>query len=407
MRVSRRELQADVCVVGAGMVGLAHAFEARRRGLSVVLLERDAHAVGASVRNFGHLFVGSQPDGPVLEMALRSRERWLELAAAAGLPLVNEGTIIVARAEDELAVLESALANSARRARMLSAAEVLERVPLPAAEIVGGLHSPLDLRVNPREAVARLVLLLAADADVTVVWRAHVHAVEPGVVDATEHGVGEGAAPLRVRAGATIVCPGPDYRELAPELAPGLGGLTRCRLQMLRIAAPQGRRYGPALATGYSLVRYPAFVDHPATAALRSRYERERPELLEAGIHLLITQLPDGDLIIGDSHAYGDTLDAFAEERISDLLLREAGRLLGAELTVRERWLGLYATRAVASARYEPFHVTAPMPRVRVVENVTGIGMTLSLGFAPDVFDTLDEPDPAGVQSSAVAPSAD
>jgi glycine/D-amino acid oxidase-like deaminating enzyme len=48
-------LPADLVVVGAGVVGLAHAIEARARGLSVVVVERDARAVGASVRNFGHV----------------------------------------------------------------------------------------------------------------------------------------------------------------------------------------------------------------------------------------------------------------------------------------------------------------------------------------------------------------
>jgi hypothetical protein len=161
---------------------------------------------------------------------------------------------------------------------------------------------------------------------------------------------------------------------------------------MLRAVAPAARRYGPALATGLSLIRYPAFAGQEPALALRARLQRERPELLEAGIHLLVTQLPDGDLIIGDSHAYGDTLDHFADERVYELLLAEAGRLLGADhLAVRERWVGFYATRgaSVPTREYEPFHVSSPMPGVCVVENVAGIGMTLSPGYAPTVLDGL------------------
>ena len=240
------ELHADVCVVGAGIVGLAHALEARRRGMSVVLLERDSHAVGASVRNFGHLFVGSQPDGPVFDLALRSRQRWLELAVEADLPLVQQGTLLLARAEDELAVLETATANAARESRMLTTDEALVLVPLPGGEIVGALHSQLDLRVNPRLAVARLAALLESDRGATLLWSSRVHAVEPGVVHAGETGG------LTVRAPAIVVCPGPDYADLAPDLQPGLEDLTRCRLQMLRVVAPAARRYGPGLATGLS-----------------------------------------------------------------------------------------------------------------------------------------------------------
>ena len=75
------------------------------------------HAVGASVRNFGHVFVSGVGDGEDLDCALRSRERWLELGARAGISVRESGTLVVARAEDELAVLEGAAADPRRGAR--------------------------------------------------------------------------------------------------------------------------------------------------------------------------------------------------------------------------------------------------------------------------------------------------
>ena len=43
-----------------GNVGLAHALAAARRGLRVVVIDRDAQANGASVRNFGFVTVTGQ-----------------------------------------------------------------------------------------------------------------------------------------------------------------------------------------------------------------------------------------------------------------------------------------------------------------------------------------------------------
>jgi glycine/D-amino acid oxidase-like deaminating enzyme len=155
---------------------------------------------------------------------------------------------------------------------------------------------------------------------------------------------------------------------------------------MLRVAAPGGRRYGPALMTGLSLLRYPGFTAAAGSDRVRDRIGNERPELVAAGIHLIVTQLPDGDLILGDSHEYGETVSPFAEERVDELLLREAARLLGASrLQVRQRWQGVYPT-----APGDPFLVADPLPGVRVVV-VAGVGMTTALGLAVRVLGELVE----------------
>lgn len=372
----RRIIETDVCVVGAGVVGLAHALEARRRGLRVVVLERDGRAVGASVRNFGHVFVAAMADGEDLECALAARERWLDLGARAGLTIKRAGTVVIARQEDELALLRNAAANPARGARILTPADVASLLPVPTDHIAGAMHSMLDLRVDPRNAVAALAQLLADDEGAVVCWHEPACEVEPGVVQ---------GAGVTVRAPLIVVCPGPDFNSLPAPVAGVLQRLTRCRLQMLRVAAPAGRRYEPALATGLSLIRYPAFARQPEAVALRARLTAERPELLEAGIHLLVTQLPDGDLIVGDTHDYGHTPSPFRDERLDELLLAEARRLLGAEsLQVRERWQGVYASAPAGN-----FLVTSPLPGVRVAQVTSGLGMTLAFGLAPKVLDGL------------------
>src|SRR5260370_24226838 len=92
---------ADVAIIGGGIVGLAHAWQAARRGLSVVLFERDAVAQGASVRNFGMIWVvGQTPE--YLPTALRSRALWLEMARSAGLVALACGSIPLAHPAQEV-----------------------------------------------------------------------------------------------------------------------------------------------------------------------------------------------------------------------------------------------------------------------------------------------------------------
>ena len=145
------------------------------------------------------------------------------------------------------------------------------------------------------------------------------------------------------------------------------------------------------------MIRYPAFTAQPAAESVASALE-QRPELLEAGIHLIVTQLPQGDLIVGDTHAYGDTPTPFREERLDELLLGEARRLLGATaLEVRERWIGIYPTAAdgrlaTAGGSPPPAIISSWPPRSRgqVVEVTSGLGMTMALGYAAAVLDSLE-----------------
>ena len=116
-------LPADLVVVGAGVVGLAHAIEARARGLSVVVVERDARAVGASVRNFGHIGT-TLHGGEAAAYAAAARDRWLNLAPKAGFEILEVGTVVVARSEAELAVLEEFAAEYPGLAHLLGSRQL-------------------------------------------------------------------------------------------------------------------------------------------------------------------------------------------------------------------------------------------------------------------------------------------
>jgi len=369
----------ELAVVGAGIVGLASAIEATRRGLAVTVVERDAQPLGASVRNFGHVYASAQGDA-TLELALATRDRWLELADEAGFWARPSGTLVVARLPEEVVVLEEFAARRPTLADVLGPEDARRRAPV-AEDVRAALWTPLDCRVDPRTAVPTLARWLERERGVRFLWRTSVLGIEDGRL-ATSRG--------DVVADAVVLATGHDLDHLLPEVAEQ-AGVRRCTLQMLRVASPGDGAIEPALTTGLALLRYRGFAECPSLGKLRARLAEERPELLTADVNLIVTQLGDGDLVVGDTHAYGQAASPFADERLDTLLLDEAARLLGVpRLEVRQRWLGVYA-----HAREHEFLVAAPAPSIRAVAVTSGIGMTTALGLAPRVLDELFDPVPA------------
>lgn len=369
----------DLAVVGAGILGLAHALAAARRGLEVVVIERDARAVGASIRNFGFVTVTGQEAGATWRRALRSRDVWMEVAPRAGIAIEHEGLVLVARRPEAVSVLEAFLrTDMGAECRLLSPPDLRARFPeLRPAALCGGLWSPHERRVESRDAIPRLAAWLGEAHGVTMLYGTAVQAIE-------ERGVR--TARGFVEAGAVVVCPGDDLATLLPERI-AAQGVTRCKLHMLRVAPPApGWRLPGAVMTDLSLVRYLGYAALPEAAALRARLEAEQPDHLANGVHLIVVQGADGSLVIGDSHHYADTPDPFAPEAVDALILQEFAATVAPEpLRVLERWTGTYASAP------GPMFRDAPAARVRLVMVTSGTGA--STGFAigeetiADLFD--------------------
>jgi FAD dependent oxidoreductase TIGR03364 len=372
-----RTIETDVCVVGAGIIGLAHAIDARRRGLSVVVLERGARATGASVRDSGHLFFSGLGSGDALGEAPYGRELWLELASRAGITVDVGGTLIVARHQDELAVMEAAAADPARQARIRSAKKIGKLAPIPVEGVLGGFHAKHDLRIDSRSAPAALARLLTKDASARIEWGAHVHEIEPGVVY---------AGALRVRAEAIVVCAGAHGRTLPAGLWPRESALTLRETQMLRVAAPTGQRYRQTLMTGLSLLEHPAFWTQDGFEQLRKRLELESPELVERGVNLAITQLQNGGVTVGGTATYSNAPKLYARERLDSLVLAQAQALLGVELDVRQRWR---STSVGLEASANDYLVSRPMPTVGVVHALRSTAVALCHSRAQTVLGQL------------------
>ncbi|HET9094514.1 MAG TPA: FAD-dependent oxidoreductase [Solirubrobacteraceae bacterium] len=379
MPTTIRTVETDVCVVGAGLLGLVHAHEARRRGLNVVLLERDGRPRGASILDSGHLFFSALAAGPALDAAVLARSRWIDLLRRAGAPAQEGGTLALARREDELDVIEAAALDPSRRARVLTATEAATLAALPPDGIRGALHGTQDLQIEPRTATAALARLLARDPGARLEWAAAVHEIEPGVVH---------TGSLRVRAEAIILCPGAEHVDLPRSLTERHGdhGLVRSRTQMLRLAAPGGRRFRHTLTGGLAFVIHPGFSRQPGADALRRRLELEKPEVIDSGINLTVTQLACGDLAVGEARTIPDvTLAPFLSEGLFRLLIDEAAELLGFRPEVRQRWSSTQLGAGPGDRR--DFHVSAPLPGVRIVHDLSGRGLALAPAQAARVLD--------------------
>lgn len=355
----------DLAVVGAGIIGLATALAAGKRGLRVVVIDRDAQANGASIRNFGLVVVSGQSPGISRWRAERSREIWLRLAEDAGIEVLHRGKLAVAQRPEAMAVLEAfAATEDGATCRLMTAGELARELPsLRAAAVLGGLHSPHELRVESREAVPRLAAFLAERYGVEFRRGVAVTGVAPPVV-ATSHGP--------VNAARIVICPGDDLATLFSERIT-THGVERCKLHMLRLADP-GHRLGAALVSDLSLLRYGGYAAMPEASALRSRLQIDRAEALANGVHLIVVQSADGSLVVGDSHHYGATPDPFAASAVDRLILDEFATLFGETPPILARWTGTYS-----SAAKEAF-IDAPHEDVRLVMITSGTGA--STGFA-------------------------
>ncbi|MBN6192169.1 TIGR03364 family FAD-dependent oxidoreductase [Aneurinibacillus sp. BA2021] len=361
--MTRANDTADVVVIGAGIVGLGAAYAAVRRGLRVIVLDRSDRPVGATVRNFGHLCIGAQ-GGDARRYADTSRELWLRLARDAGFWLRESGTLVAARHRDELDVLEAAARDGG--IRMLDSAELRRRAPLRAEGLHGGALIEADLQTDPRTAAAAIVRHLAANG-VDFRFRTAATRLADGRVETTRG---------RIDAGVVVVAVNHDLDQLLPEVAER-HGVARCALDMMRVAATLPRPLDAPLLTGWSLIRYGRFAATPQAAALRERLHAERPDLAALDLNQMYTQLPDGTLILGDSHATATAPAPFQPEAAFAAFLAEALALFDMpEPRVIERWQGVYAKAP------GEFLVDRGDDGTLVIAATTGIGMTCGLGLA-------------------------
>lgn len=371
---------AEVLIVGAGIAGLAHAWQAARRGRRVTIVERSAQAQGASIRNFGMIWVIGQATAD-LPAAMKSREMWLELAQHAGLWARPVGSLHLAKTAEETAVLEefNCLATSrGYQCRLITPGQLRKISSSAKSE---GLHAALlsdtEINIEPRQAISTIPRWLQERFGTVLEFGTLITHLEPGKAYASDG--------RSWRFDRAIVCGGADIQALYPDLL-SRHGAQRVKLQMLAASQPSGWDLGPMIAGGLTLQHYPAFADCPSLPLLKRRIAADRAEYNTHGIHVMLSQNAAGEAVIGDSHHYGDDVTPFDSAEVERLILDYARQLF--ELPhwqVTRRWHGVYAKHPRLPLVHE-----SPFPGVDIIAATGGTGMTMSFGLAEKLWRKWD-----------------
>ena len=159
--------EADVVVIGGGVVGVSAALFLARGGHRVVLLEKGRVAAEQSGRNWG--WIRQQGRDPhELPIMKEANQHWRDLAA-----LTNVDIGLVQGGVTYLASDEAALARYAEwqplaqthgiDTQLLSARQTKTLVPGMSRQFAGALYTPSDMRAEPWVAVPALAGIAARE----------------------------------------------------------------------------------------------------------------------------------------------------------------------------------------------------------------------------------------------------
>lgn len=218
-------LQADAIVVGGGIVGCTAALALRRRGVRVVLLERDYCGSRSSGINFGGVRRQGRPPSQ-LALAQRAHAIWARLSSIIGIDgeYVRTGHLKLARTPQDMHALE-AYAQQTRDyglgLQLMSGAELARRCPWLAPGLAGASLCPEDGQANPR-LVSAAFGRAAQAAGAQVLERTEVidvqHEGNQFVVLARCHDSADKQAVLRVCAPRLLNCAGAWSLKIARAL---------------------------------------------------------------------------------------------------------------------------------------------------------------------------------------------
>ena len=236
-------MNADIIVIGGGMVGSAIAYGLTRHTREVLLLDDGDRAFRAARGNFGLVWVQSKGDGAphYTRWSRRSAERWTDFVAkltgATGVDVDHRqcGGLTLCLTESEFEARRALMERHRRDAgndgfdyRMLASAELADLVPGIGPDVVGASFTPYDGMANPLYLLRALHAAFAIDGGT----------YRPG---SPVDGVKWDGKNFQVRTG-------PDL-HLAPKLVLAAGLGTRDLAAMIGVDIPMRPDRGQVLVT--------------------------------------------------------------------------------------------------------------------------------------------------------------
>jgi glycine oxidase len=239
-----RSTSYDAVVIGGGVIGLACAWRAAERGLSVAVLERGEPGDGASGVAAGMLAPVTEADfgeEPLLRLNLASRELWpgfaAELEERSGLTCgYRESGALVVAAEhddvDELRRLHALQRSLGLDADWLAPKDCRRLEPGLSPRIAGGILAPQDGHADPGAVVRALSAALEA-AGGELFTGCEVLAVEDGGVRTRSGHVATGSVVVAAGAWSSALAPG------APPVRPVKGQILELRARGSSAGPPE------------------------------------------------------------------------------------------------------------------------------------------------------------------------
>lgn len=365
------EHKFDLAIVGGGIIGLAHATFAAEAGKKVAIFERSPKAYGASIRNFGLIWPVGQPSGNLYDRAMKSREKWLEVSKKAGIWCRENGSLHVAYHEDEAEVIQEYAKKFNSEAELLNPKSVDQYSGyVNKSGLINALWSPTEMSVNPKQAIYALSEWLNGFPNVHEFFHEEVQHVSTGSLETNKGSY---------QAEQIMVCSGHDFQTLFPSVF-AKSGLIQSKLQMMRSYPIKDKNFGATLCGGLTLTHYASFAKCSSLQKLKDRYELELAEYRKWGIHVMVNQNEEGELVIGDSHEYGFGFDPFNKDEINVLILDYLSTFLKMEnIKIKETWYGIYSKHPEKTEL-----VIDVLDGVRIVTGLSGAGMTFSFGLADE-----------------------